>query len=162
MRRIGTALCVVAILAALGTSAFAGNFRLSISIGVPVYRPPVVCQAPVVVYQPTPVVVYQQAPVVYQPVVYQPAPVVYQPVVLTTPRAVMYPPRPRIVQQPIIVNPPPVVIQQPVYRPVYAPARSGIRFSLGSSSGFRHGRYNYEPVTRANGSVSYRRVWCNN
>ena len=171
-RRIGTALCAIGIVAALGSSAFAGGFKLIINIGRPTtYQPPVVYTPPVVVYQP--------------------APVVYQPVVLTPPPVVMRPPThyPPVAQQPIVVYPQPVVVQQPVYQqpmyqqpvyrppvyqppvyrppvyqlPVRAPVQNGIRYSTSSQSRdtFRSGHYVYEPVKRSNGSTTYRRTWRN-
>ncbi len=154
MKRIGTVLAVAALIAVIGSSSYAGDFKLVINIGRPVYTVP----APVVVYQPAPVV-YQPAPVVYQPapVVYQPAPVVYQPVVLTRPPVVMHAPyrhdveRAQVYQQPIYVR-------APIVRPVCQPS---ITFTLGNrrdDDSFRHGRYVYQSVTRPGGSSYYRRI----
>ena len=86
----------------LGTqTAKADGFSFRVSIGAPVYTPPVVVQqAPQVVYQP----VYQPAP---QPVACEPAPqVIYQ----QAPQ-VVYVPAP-VYQQPRIVY-----LPAPAYRP---------------------------------------------
>lgn len=171
MRRIGMVIGIVAIVAGMSVTAFAGDFKLSISINLgrpTVYRPPVV------VYQPAPQVVYQQAPVVvYQPapvVVYQaPAPVVYQPVVLTPPPVVMHPPYRNqgtcATYPPVVMNPRvrtlPTVVTQPVFRPMGRPVQNDGRFTAQhdrDDGSFSHGRTTYQPVTRPGGSVYYRQI----
>jgi hypothetical protein len=161
MRRIGMVIGIVAIVAGMSATAFAGDFKLSISI---VLGRPTVYRPPVVVYQPAPQVVYQQAPVV----VYQPAPVVYQPVVMTPPPVVMYPPNPNrvvCVQAPLVVSPPvyrlPTVATQPVFRPMGRPVQNDSRFTAQrdrDDDSFSHGRTTYQPVARPGGSVYYRQI----